>query len=128
MPDASMGHQSRLSLAVAGTAIGSYTESIEFVGESLQKRFTILETAGLRGTRSRPVERTRDGTYAVGGSIRFHVTPALLDLLLPRILGAPESSDLFALTESLPEFDVLVDRVARRFVYGGCKVARAIFS
>lgn len=128
MPDASMGHQSRLSFAATGTAIGSYTESIEFVGESLQKRLTILETAGLRGTRSRPVERTRDGTCAVGGSIRFHVTPALLDLLLPRVLGAAESSDLFALAETLPEFDVLVDRVARRFVYGGCKVARAIFS
>jgi hypothetical protein len=128
MPDASMGHQSRLSFAAAGTAIASYSESVEFVSESLQKRMTILETAGLRGTRSRPVERTRDGTYSVGGAIRFHVTPALLDLLLPRILGATEASDLFALAESVPEFDVLVDRVVRRFVYGGCKVSRAQFS
>lgn len=126
MPDASMGHQARLSFAAAGTAIGSYTESVEFVAENLQKRLTILETAGIRGTRSHPVERTRDGTCAVGGTIRFHATPALLDLLLPRILGAAESSDLFALAESLPEFDVLLDRVAKRFVYGGCKVARAL--
>ncbi len=127
MPDASMGHQSRMSLAAVGTAIGSYTESIEFVSESLQKRLTILQTAGIRGTRSHPAERTRDGTYTVGGALRFHATPALLDLLLPRILGAPESSDLFALAETLPEFDVLLDRVAKRFVYGGCKVARAQF-
>jgi Phage tail tube protein len=127
MPDASMGHQSRLSMAAAGTAIGSYTESIEFVSESMQKRLTILQTAGLRGTRSLPAERTRDGTYSVGGVLRLHATPALLDLLLPRILGAPESADLFALAEALPEFDVLIDRVARRFIYGGCKVGRARF-
>lgn len=127
MPDASMGFQARLSLAAAGTAIGSYTEAYEFVAESLQKRATILETAGLRGTRSHPAERTRDGTSAVAGSLRFHATPAMLDLLLPRILGAAESSDLFALAETLPEFDVLLDRVAKRFVYGGCKVSRAIF-
>jgi hypothetical protein len=127
MPDASLGHQSRLSFAAAGTAIGSYTEAIEFVSEDLQKRLTILDTAGLRGTRSHAAERTRDGTYSVGGSIRFHATPALLDLLLPRVLGAAESSDLFALAESLPEFDVLIDRVARRFIYGSCKVQRAIF-
>src|SRR5262249_19995640 len=126
MPDASMGHQSRLSLAAAGTAIGSYTEAIEFVAESLQKRLTILATAGIRGTRSHPAERPRDGTYSVGGALRFHATPALLDLLLPRILGAAESSDLFALAETLPEFDVLVDRVAKRFVYGACKAQRAL--
>jgi hypothetical protein len=128
MSDASMGHQSRLSLAAAGTAIGSYTESVEFVSETLQKRLTILETAGLRGTRSHPAERTRDGTYTVGGTLRFHATPALLDLLLPRILGADEASDLFAVAETLGEFDVLLDRVAKRFVYGGCKVGRAIFA
>jgi hypothetical protein len=127
MADASMGHQSRISLAAAGTAIGSYTEACEYVGESLQKRLTILETAGIRGTRSHPAERTRDGAYTVGGSIRFHATPALLDLLLPRILGAAEASDTFALAETLPEFDVLIDRVARRFVYGSCKVNRATF-
>lgn len=127
MPDASMGHQSRLSLAAAGTAIASYTASCEFVSETLQKRATIVETAGLRGTRSRPAERTRDGAYTVGGTLMFHATPLLLDLLLPRILGAAEASDLFALAETLPEFDVLLDRVTQRFVYGGCKVHRAIF-
>lgn len=128
MPDASMGHQSRLSMGSVGTAVGSFSEAIEFVAKSLQKRATILETAGLRGTRSHPVERTRDDVYTVGGELRLHATPALLDLLLPRILGAAESSDVFALAESLPEFDVLIDRVARRFVYGGCRVKRAVFS
>jgi hypothetical protein len=127
MADASMGHQARLSMGAAGTAIGSFTEAYEFVSESLQKKQTILETAGLRGTRSHPAERTRDGTYEIAGTLNLHVSPAMLDLLLPRILGAAESSDLFALAETLPEFDVLVDRVAKRFVYGSCKVNKATF-
>ena len=124
---ASMGHQSRLSLAAGGTAIGSYTEAYEFLTESLRKQLTIVDTAGLRGTRSHPAERTRDGTYAVGGGLQFHATPAMLDLLLPRILGANEATDVFALAETLPEFDVLIDRVAKRFVYAGCQVNRATF-
>lgn len=127
MPDGSMGHQSRMSFAAAGTAIGSYTEAHEFVSEGLRKSLTILDTSGIRGTRSHPKERTRDGTYTVGGQIRMHATPAMLDLLLPRILGANESTDVFALAETLPEFDVLIDRVAKRFVYGSCKVSRATF-
>lgn len=127
MADASMGHQARLSLAAASTAIGFYTEAYEFVSENLQKKLTRLDTSGIRGSRSHTIERSRDGTYTVGGTINFHATPAMLDLLLPRILGANESIDTFALAEALQEFDVLIDRVAKRFVYGNCKVSRATF-
>ncbi len=123
---ASMGSQSRLSMAAPGTVIASYAESYEFVGESLAKKLTILETAGIRGTRSHPAERTRDGTYAVQGTIRFHGSKGLLDLLLPRILGGG-SSPTYTLAEGLPAFDVLLDRIASRFVYGTCKVNRALF-
>lgn len=113
-------------MAAAGTAIGSYTESVEFVGESLAKKQTILDTGGIRGTRSHPAERTRDGTYVVEGTIHFHCSKGLLDLLLPRILGGG-SSPTYTLAETLPAFDVLVERVANRFVYGTCKVSRATF-
>src|SRR5688572_4980982 len=100
MPDSSQGSQTKLSLAAAGTAIGSYTEAYEFVSESLQKQAAILDTAGIRGTRSHVSERTRAGTYRVQGTINFHPTPAMLDLLLPRILGANEATDVFALAET----------------------------
>ncbi len=123
---ASMGSQARLSMAAPGTAIAAYTESYEFVGENLAKQLTILETAGIRGTRSHPAERTRDGTYAVRGTIRFHCSKGLLDLLLPRILGGG-ASPTYTLAETLPGFDVLIERVASRFVYGTCKVNRAVF-
>jgi hypothetical protein len=121
-----MGSQSRLSMAAVGTAIGAYSESYEFVSESLAKRLTILETAGIRGTRSHPAERTRDGTYSVQGTIHFHCSRGLLDLLLPRILGGG-SSPTYTLAEGLPAFDMLIERVASRFVYGTCKVGRAVF-
>ena len=127
MADASMGHQSRLSMAATGTAVGSYTESFEFIAESLRKQQEIVETNGIRGTRSIPIERTRDSIYRVSGGIQFHATPSMLDLILPRIMGANESTDVFAFAETLPAFDVLIDRVAKRFVYGGCKVGRATF-
>jgi hypothetical protein len=127
MPDGSMGHQSRLSMAAAGTAIGSYTEAYEFRSEGLRATREIVESKGIRGTRSEPIERTRDGLIRVAGSIALHATPSMLDLVLPRIMGAAESTDVFAVAETLPEFDVLIDRVARRFVYGACKVSRATF-
>ena len=127
MADASMGHQSRLSMAAAGTAVGSYTEAYEFRTEGLRAAREIVETSGIRGTRSMPIERTRDGTVRINGTVAFHATPAMLDLLLPRIMGSAEVSDLFAVAETLPEFDVLIERVAKRFVYAGCKVARATF-
>ncbi len=123
---ASLGTQSRLSMAAPGTAVASYTEAHEFAGESLAKALTILDTGGIRGTRSHPAERTRDGTYSVTGTIHYHCSKALLDLLLPRILGGG-SSPTWTLAETLPFFDVLIDRVADRFVYGNCKVSRARF-
>lgn len=124
---ASMGHQAKLAADAAGTAVGSFTEPYEFIRESLRKTGTILDTSGIRGSRSHTNARTRHGTYDVGGAISMHATSAMLDKWLPRILGAAESSDTFALAETLPEFAVLVDRVARRFLYDECKVNRAIF-
>src|SRR5580765_294215 len=88
---ASMGSQSRLSMAAPGTAIAAYTEPHEFVGERLAKIQTIVDTGGIRGTRSHPAERTRDGTYSVRGTIHYHCSKNLLDLLLPRILGSGSS-------------------------------------
>lgn len=127
MADASIGHQTRISAATTGTTIASYSEAVEIVSESLRKDLTILDTAGIRGTRSHPKERTRDGTYTVAGTITCHATPTMLDNWLPRILGAAESSDTFALAETLTEFDILIDRVAKRFQYVFCKVSRATF-
>lgn len=131
---ASIGAISHLGMAAPGTAIPSYTENYEFVSENLAKHLTILDTAGIRGTRSHPAERTRDGTYAVGGTINMHASPTMLgngsviQSILSRIMGggAP-SGTTWSLGEAIPFFDVLVDRVNNRFTYGNCKVNRATF-
>lgn len=128
MADATMGHATRISMGAAGTTVGSFSEAYEFISESVQKRQVILNTEGISGTRSRKIERARNGTYAVAGTIRLHATPAMLDLLLPRILGANESNDVFAVADTLPEFAILMDKGPQRHLYDGCKVNRAVFA
>lgn len=128
MSGESMGWASRLSMGATGTAVGSFAESHEIISENLKKTGTILDTNGIRGTRSHASERTAEGTYTIAGQIVYEISPAILDLLLPRILGANESTDTFALADTLPEFDVLIDRGAKRFVYGNCKVGKATFT
>ena len=129
MAEASQGAQARLCMepGAAPHTFDTSSEPYEFVAESVQKRGTILDTSGIRGTRSHHVARTRAGTYEVGGAIMLHPSPSDLDLLLPRILGAAESSDTFNLAETLPAFGILIDRVAETFEYTDCKVSRATF-
>jgi len=127
MTDANMGHAAQFATDAAGTAIGSFTEPFEIQSENIQKRGTILDTNGIRGTRSHASERTREGTYEVGGSMTFNPSPADLDIWLPRIMGAAEVTDVFNFAETLPEFAVAVDRVGKRFVYDDCKVNKATF-
>lgn len=103
------------------------SESYEFLYETLQKRGRIVGGNAIRGTRSKQSERTRAGAYPVSGRIAMNVDPLMLDLMLPRILGAAESTDTFALAESLPSFGVLVNRVTQTFEYKDCMVARAMF-
>ncbi len=127
MVDASMSYVAQLALEPLDGAFDASSEPYEFVAETLRKRQTMLDTAGIRGTRSRHAARTRLGTYEVAGNITLHPDPASLDLLLPRILGAAEAADVFALAETLPHFGVMIDRVAKVFTYSGCKVNRAWF-
>lgn len=104
------------------------SEAYEFVPpETLKKTGTHLETEGIRGTRSHDSRRVVEGTIEVAGSITLHPTPAMLDRLLPRILGAAENDDVFDLAETLPEFQVMFDRVAKVYTYTGCKIDKATF-
>lgn len=100
----------------------------EFVSESLARRQTHVETFGIRGTRSREADRVRIARERIAGQLILYPTPVELDQWLPRILGGAEASDVFALAESLPEFGMLIDRVTKRFLYTGCRVAKAVFS
>ena len=123
----SMSHQAKLALDAALPFDGS-SEAYEFISETLQQTISQLASEGIRGTRSRHGERVIQGQKAVSGSIVLQPTQAELDLLLPRILGANESTDVFDVAEALPEFYAMVDRVGKVFTYGPLKIGSAVFT
>jgi len=102
------------------------SESYEFLAERLVARRSWIRSNGIRGTRSMASERNRIGPTSVGGPILFNPDPAMLDLWLPRILGEAESTDVFAVAETLPSFGVLLDKVGNTFEYKDCVVSSAV--
>lgn len=110
------------------TDFDANSEQYEFLSETLRMTESQGNPNGIRGTRSRDGARTRKTLQEVGGQLVIAMTPLELDKWLPRILGAAESTDSFALAETIPEWGCLIDRGAKRFVYTGCKVARAVFA
>jgi len=125
----SQGSQAAFAIADEGTAIGSFTYALDLVSESIKKTGSIINASGLRGIRAHVVERTRTGPYTVGGDITLHPSAADLDVLLPYIMGADESTDTFAFGETLAshEFAFLKDLGPKRALYDGCAVNRATF-
>ena len=115
----------------AGTGTPDYTtgtiERFEFVREGVRRRNSIMVPDGIRGTRSESSERARFGVNVIGGPIHMHADSVMLDAWLPRILGANESTNSFALAETLPAFGCLFDRVTEKFEYRDCYVNRALF-
>lgn len=110
------------------TDFDSGSEQYEFTSESMRMVQSHVDSLGVRGTRSRVKDHVRIGQEVVGGSVSLVPTPVELDKWLPRILGAAESSDSFAVSETLPEFGCLFERGADRYIYTGCQVNRAVFT
>jgi hypothetical protein len=82
----------------------------------------ILDANGLRGTRSRFIERTRGGRVRVAGDLVFNPTPVELTTILPWALGAAAAGNVYALADALPARYVVLDKVMSVFTYDGCKV------
>lgn len=128
MSIASVGSQALMAMDTVAPIDASST-SIDFVSESLVNVKEHIQPTGIRGTRSRHAERTRDGLQRVGGTITLEPSPTELDFLLPLILGATEvATDTFNLAETLPTFLVGIQRTVKEFIYSDCKVVRAVFS
>src|SRR5262245_9369250 len=125
-------------VALAKLGFGSaspVTKPLEFLSESLRKHGTILDTSGIRGTRSHGAERARVGPSKVSGSIRLHPMPLELNDLGQFILGGtpivgtPAGATTFPLGEALPAaLFFTVDRVTKVFTYDLCKIVRARFA
>lgn len=126
MSTPAMGHQAQLAMKAA-LPFDTSAEAYEFTRESLVKQQSHVETGGIRGTRSHISENVSLGPYKVGGQIVMHPTPSQLANLLPRMLGAAASGNTFALAETVPAFQVQIDRKTKVFTYTDCKVNRAMF-
>lgn len=102
---------------------------VDIVSETLTAEHSLTESEGVRGTRSRTEERVRRGLVNVGGNLTTHPSPTELDVLLYPIMGtAKTTSNVFALAETIPEFDFMVDKVAKVYDFQDLKVNSATFS
>jgi hypothetical protein len=119
------------SLCIQSAAINTSATPIEFVSTSLVQSATIIDTNGIRGTRSRNVASTRAGTYAVSGPIVINPSPNDLDTWLTYILGGNDATNYY-LEETLPTFWIGYDPITgsstnQAFEFAGCYVNRATF-
>ncbi len=113
------------------TALPFDTSSIPveiILPESLHEEAEIVETSGMTGTVEHNKERTREGLKRVSGSIKLACSRIALDTLLPYITGSAESTNVFALADTLPDFYLMIDRLAKVYTYSGCRIAKATFT
>lgn len=101
------------------------SEPYEFISESVAMVQTHANSQGIRGTRSRLADRTRIVSEAISGTILMRPTIAEIDLLLPRIFGAATVAGVTDLSNSMIEFQLMIDRVAKVYTYAGCRISRA---
>ena len=94
-----------------GTTGGSMSERYEVLDCQLGLDTELVSPPGLYGRRDEPKERTREGIRRVGGPITLCPNVAELTNLLPRVLGGNQSGSTFPLADTLPEFDVYVDKI-----------------
>ena len=64
----------------------------------------------------------------MGGELSCYVDKNVLDVFLTYILGGNAASQVYPLADALPSFYLMIDRVAKVFVYGPCYVGKATFS
>lgn len=109
------------------TAIGDFDgNSLQYEvlqGSDLVMAQEHVHSNGLRGTRSRNKTRCRISKEYVRGSLSMNPTPVELDQWFPRALGAAESSNTFALAETVPVFSALIDKIVQRHIYAGLYVS-----
>lgn len=116
------------SVATAVSSFDANSFRVAFENEDLRLAQSYGGGEEIRGTRSMHDGRVVLEREQVTGGFLTRPTPLELDHWLARILGTAESSDVFALAETLPKWSMLVDRVTQRHVYTGLQVSRAVFS
>lgn len=123
----SISKRSGLFIDSNGATFSGSSPAYEFISETLTERGMRSEDEGIRGTRARFDSRVTQSSQEVGGSIVFEPTPIELDTLLVPILGTTESSDYFAVAETLPARDILVSKLASAYKFSYCLCDSASF-
>lgn len=82
----------------------------EFDSEGIAFDQPTLMREGIRGTRMMDMSGNVRSGLRVGGPITMSVTRLVLDNFLPFALGANESSNVFNVAESIPDFYMLLDK------------------
>ena len=111
----------------ATTTFSSSSARLEFIDHDLHEEIDIIADDGLRGTRTRAVERLALGNVKISGSITLEPTPLELELLMPFILGTATNSGTYAVADTLPNLYLLADYVAKVATYT-TRVTKATFS
>lgn len=81
----------------------------EFVSSGIRQEVEIVSDEGIRGTRSRVMERLNLGNVKVGGSLVCNPTPVEMAFLLPLVTGSSTSATV--LTDALADVTVIQDSV-----------------
>lgn len=122
----SMGHVTQFGLGPQH-ATNPATRQFGFQSCTLNKRGNLIRPNGIRGQRAPVGDYAQEGIYSVNGNVVLLPRPDDLDFLLPYILGAAESTDVFDLAETLPDLVASVDKDLYVETYRGLKVAQAVF-
>lgn len=115
-------------------ATSTVDKQLQNVNCGIGKRATHITKDGARGTRDMRDGTVVAGPYTVGGPLVLQPSDDELDALLPYINGGTRSGAgtggspyLYPLGDSLTEFYVAQEKIAKVPVWSGCKVNRATF-
>ncbi len=117
----------RAAVGDADPTFDGSSERYPFLYETLSAKRPIRTSNLITGSSSQYAARFVKGSYVPSGAIGFQLGPVEYDLWLPRLLGANESANVFALSEALPLFDIMIHRDNDIFYGRNCSVAAGLF-
>ena len=120
----SLGMQAQLGIDVSAPV----SHGFEFISSSLAWRGSVVDTSGMRGSRSQLASRARNVAAMAAGTIAMLPNLDELARLLPWIVSNAANGSTFRPGERAKTRAVTIDKVARVYTYAGCAVDRAVFS
>lgn len=116
-------YQARWAVMPAGGTFNGSTPTWDFVSDTLAAKEQILVGSGLRGYRQRQLEAESNGLYDVSGQLVAEPSIGFLSFWLPYVMGGG-STTVPAFAATVPDFDIVCDRVAGIYKYQSCKISK----